>query len=305
MPDEFKLSDVRQFWGKAAREALRGTSGFANDWQWIFGNPTVAAIASVVATARGLQKVTTGSDALDGFIAALLAFLITWAVAYVVRIILVAGGLYIKEHERANNAADALRPRLGVCFLKGTVVPRPEGFRHTSLNVINKSEGFVEGVLPRIIESKFKKDGSTAWRNTSIIASLNLSWCGIPDHHHAQKYSARSLRPEPPELVDFVSGPHTKSKRYSREGLTSLPYPDAPFFEVQIDPAHILSRGVVPYFSEKGTYKFVIQVSAPAAGKPEQLTLFVDWDGDDFVIRSADNEILEPVSDETESIEAV
>jgi hypothetical protein len=84
-----------------------------------------------------------------------------------------------------------------------------------------------------------------------------------------------------------------------------FPFPAEPFFEIQIDPAHILGGGVVPYFSEKGTYKFVVQVSAPSAGKPEQLTLFVDWNGDDFVIRSTENEILEPIGGKTKSLEAI
>jgi hypothetical protein len=53
--------------------------------------------------------------------------------------------------------------------------------------------------------------------------------------------------------------------------------------------------GVLPFFGEKGTYKFVMQVSAPDAGKPEQLTLFIDWSGNDFAVQSADGEILEPV----------
>lgn len=49
----------------------------------------------------------------------------------------------------------------------------------------------------------------------------------------------------------------------------------------EIDNSKLIERyvgvGVLPFFTEKGTYKFVIQVSAPDAGRPEQLTLFVDW----------------------------
>jgi hypothetical protein len=62
------------------------------------------------------------------------------------------------------------------------------------------------------------------------------------------------------------------------------------FFKISIDPTH---SGVRPFFFEKGTYKFVMQVSAPDAGKPEQLTILVDWDEKDITIRSADGKILE------------
>jgi hypothetical protein len=59
----------------------------------------------------------------------------------------------------------------------------------------------------------------------------------------------------------------------------------------------------VPYFAEKGTYRFIMQAYAPDAGKQELLTLLIEWDGADFAIRSANGEILEPRSD-TEEIHA-
>src|SRR5262249_11202827 len=131
----------------------------------------------------------------------------------------------------------------------------------------------------QIIESKFKPE-SKDWESTSIVANMNMSWCGIPDAQKVQKYSARSLPPGS-ELVDFVSGPYSDAET-------------PPWFVIRIDPEHSQLGFVVPVFTTKGVYKFVMQISGPGAGKPEQLTLFVDWNGEDFTIRSVTNEILEP-----------
>src|ERR1700733_2239686 len=291
------------FWRTCAARARVGASEFANDWQWFSGVPLASALATYIVARRG-SDLTTGSPIADGVLAAAAAFLITWLVAFLINLWREAPKMYLEEKKRADDAEERLRPKLDLSFVKGMVVPRPDGHRHTFINVINKSEGFIDGVLPRIIESKFKSDESNVWRNTSIVASLNLSWCSVPEAERPQKYSGRTLRPNPPELVDFVHGPHTRSKRYAREGAV-FPYPEVPFFEIQIDPTHVVGGGVLPYFFKKGIYKFVIQVSASSAGHPVETTLFVEWNGEDFVIRSADNELLEPVNDEAKSLEAV
>jgi len=40
--------------------------------------------------------------------------------------------------------------------------------------------------------------------------------------------------------------------------------------------------------------KKLFRQPTPALGKPEQLTLLVDWNGEDFMIHSANGETLEP-----------
>ena len=117
-----------------------------------------------------------------------------------------------------------------------------------------------------------------------------MSWCALPDDRWQDKYSGMQLQPGS-DLVDFISGPHTEENSADSTNPSGH-YPVDPFFKIRIDPKHV-GVGVLPFFTEKGTYKFVMQVSAPNAGKPEQLTLLVDWNGKDFAIRSTNGEILE------------
>jgi hypothetical protein len=170
---------------------------------------------------------------------------------------------------RIRELEDRLKPRLKLSYAAEKTVMRGPGHRYTFLSVTNESARNIDGVLTKIIESKFKKDGSELWVNTCIIANLNMSWCALPDHRWAAKYSAMQLQPGS-ELVDFISGPHTEANSADTANPSGH-FPTNPFFKIRIDPAHV-GVGVLPFFGEKGTYKFVMQVSAPDAGKPEQLT---------------------------------
>jgi hypothetical protein len=100
----------------------------------------------------------------------------------------------------------------------------------------------------------------------------------LPDGNEA-KYSAWYLPPGK-EIIDFISGPR-RSNTISNIGVHNVPHLG---FAIRIDPdqrAH-----VNPFFWRSGTYKFVMQVSAPNVDKPGRLTLFVDWDGQKITIRS-------------------
>jgi hypothetical protein len=74
-----------RFWWRCTRIGARGSSAFANDWQWLFGIPVVSGVAQYVATQRGVTELSTGLPILDAVIAAFVAFVITWFVAFVAR----------------------------------------------------------------------------------------------------------------------------------------------------------------------------------------------------------------------------
>jgi hypothetical protein len=74
------------FWWMCAKRAFWGNTAFANDWQWVFGIPLVAGLTSWVASQRGSTEVSTGYPIADGFLAALGAFIVTWCVAFLIRI---------------------------------------------------------------------------------------------------------------------------------------------------------------------------------------------------------------------------
>jgi hypothetical protein len=48
-------------------------------------------------------------------------------------------------------------------------------------------------------------------------------------------------------------------------------------------------------FFELGTYRFVMQLSAPNVLDPPRLTLLVEWDGQTATIQSEDGQVLETI----------
>ncbi len=93
---------VFSFWWLCAKSAFWGNSAFANDWQWVVGNPAASALGILIAGYFGIKAVTTGSDIQDNFIAALVAFVITWFVAFLVRLFSLPAKYYCDEKERAD-----------------------------------------------------------------------------------------------------------------------------------------------------------------------------------------------------------
>jgi hypothetical protein len=105
-----------QFWRLCAAFAIRGSSSFANDWQWVIGVPIASFIGVYIAALRGATEVTTGHPILDAFIAALVAFVITWIVAFLIRMIKSAPELYFTEKDRADNLVEKITTKLKAIY---------------------------------------------------------------------------------------------------------------------------------------------------------------------------------------------
>jgi hypothetical protein len=97
------------------RTAAGGNSTFANDWQWVFGNPAVSAFGTAVIAALGAfapslaarfgaSEMTTEMPALDAFIGAFAAFIVTWLVAFSVRLAAAPVNLFYGEKKRADES---------------------------------------------------------------------------------------------------------------------------------------------------------------------------------------------------------
>jgi hypothetical protein len=125
----------------------------------------------------------------------------------------------------------------------------------------------------------FKSKGSDVWEGTSIVARPNMSWGSLPDGNE-KKYSAWDLTPGK-EIIDFISGPRTSNTISGIKAADNVPHLG---FAIRIDPKQ--RKHVNPFFWRFGTYKFVMQVSAPNVDKTGKLTLLVDWDGQKITIRS-------------------
>jgi hypothetical protein len=90
-----------QFWWQCCRIAFKGNSSFANDWQWMFGTPAVTAVGTYFAARNGVTELTTGQPILDAFLVAFAAFVITWSVAFFIRLLRAPVGLLDDQIERA------------------------------------------------------------------------------------------------------------------------------------------------------------------------------------------------------------
>jgi hypothetical protein len=74
------------FWWLCAKRALRGNAPFANDWQWLFGYPAIAIVIWLIgayyAELSGRIEVTLTTGAFGAFVAAVIAYVITWLVSF-------------------------------------------------------------------------------------------------------------------------------------------------------------------------------------------------------------------------------
>jgi hypothetical protein len=186
-----------------------------------------------------------------------------------------------KEDEKLRKEAKQNKPRLKLSYAADKALERADGSKITFLYATNEGQSDVSGAQVKIEQAQFRKDGSDKWEGTSIVSAPICRGGHVPDVE-PQKYSTVPLAPGS-EVIDFISGPHNFKQQ---DGQTRLG------FLIRIDPRHW--GNVNPAFCEKGTYKFVMQASALDIEKPDKLTLLVDWDGTNLVIRSDEpSQILE------------
>jgi hypothetical protein len=124
------MRDFLRFWWRCAQISARGSAPFANDWQWIFGSPTVTAIApSIIAgiatiPSIGWFDVNVEHPILGPFLVAFGAFATTWFVAFFARVVFAPVRL---DKEKTEKIADLekvdrndLQRMLGGMFLGKT-----------------------------------------------------------------------------------------------------------------------------------------------------------------------------------------
>jgi hypothetical protein len=171
------------FWCLCVKNAFWGNTAFANDWQWVFGIPLVSGF-SVWANARfGATAVTTGSPIADGFLGALGAFVVTWAVAFFVRLSNAPVNLYYQEKKKADDLFDRVQPRLSIIYDKSIgpcrdVVTYVDGSKGICFRLQVMNTG-----IPDAIEC-------TAWltkiEQMSHISPFKLFWIGSPAEKMAE-----------------------------------------------------------------------------------------------------------------------
>lgn len=168
------------FWWKCARIAARGSAPFANDWQWVFGNPTIAAIPPTIiagiAANFGWLNVDADHPVLGPFAIAAGAFWVTWWVALAGRILKVAPDLYYAEQKRAADLVHRLSPKISIKYdetippCKATTIfgDRVRGtcFRVEVENIGSTDIDYCEGYLVEVRNVNQPQE----------LGSMNLTW---------------------------------------------------------------------------------------------------------------------------------
>lgn len=110
-PAKAKPETIGIFWKTCVCLAAKGASPFANDWQWFFGYPVYTYItgttlfAAIVGNRTGM---ITGHPGWDTLIAGIAAFVLTWLVAFIGRVVTVAATKF--------NEAEAKSAALGAAL---------------------------------------------------------------------------------------------------------------------------------------------------------------------------------------------
>jgi hypothetical protein len=75
------------YWYGCLKTAVSDNTAFANDWQWLFGVPILAALLWIANRWFGEGTLSIGTDTVGTFIAAFVAFVITWLCALSARLL--------------------------------------------------------------------------------------------------------------------------------------------------------------------------------------------------------------------------
>lgn len=164
-----------QFWWDCSKFAFWGNTAFANDWQWVFGIPALSGVAGYVAVNKGVAELSTGYPILDGFLAALGAFVVTWMVAFLVRLLNAPVDLFHHQKDRADR-------------LEGIPPPKPRS-SDKNLAILQKRYLSDKPALQREILD-YEVDGLQAINDVTLILNgINDSAIRITKvtNRHARK----------------------------------------------------------------------------------------------------------------------
>jgi hypothetical protein len=262
------------------QHAWRGCWTRANELAALLGGGFLAAIlwfSSPALRERGMIEApsTIWGAAIYTAISTAACVILAFAVIFVGRLLVAPVRLYWAERDKAETLLkkEASKPRIKLSYAKPETRNLGGGSRATYLYATNEGKTDVAGAQVKIEESLFRRMGSDTWENTSILVRHNMSW-GDKADDDSQKYAPIQLA-SGSEIIDFIEGPINITNRSTGQTFIG--------FRIRIDPR--LWRNVNPIFVEAGTYKFGMQISALDAER-DNLSLLVDWNGKQLVIRS-------------------
>jgi hypothetical protein len=116
-PSQGKVGDMRKavsYWIKVGGRARKGASEFANDWQWVYGTPALAAVLWLLGKSFGGADMTLPQDAFGAFLAALFAFALTWTVKFAIELVTIPAKMDQEWRDRLERKNSAIRDMINV-----------------------------------------------------------------------------------------------------------------------------------------------------------------------------------------------
>jgi hypothetical protein len=255
-----------RFWRDCICFAIRGSSAFANDWQWIFGIPLATGLSTTIATWRGVSELTTGHPIVDGIIAAFGAFLFTWLFAVFLRTLKAAPTMFFREKDRADQLTLEIQPKLKLSFdpALGCLVDSPvqEWFEaaDTHKMVLARETRTIFARIRVDALSKTKVRECSAFL-TEIETKQGDAFVRYPIHDPVQLDQGSAaetiIAPKVPRFWDFIK-------------IDKLPNS----FPVFPGRTLLTMRDI---FKEVGTYR--LKLAVVGEGVVEEIALEMHWNG--------------------------
>jgi hypothetical protein len=193
------MENFVRFWWECALRASHQGASFANNWQWVFGIPLVAGMASYAAGKWTMGMTVFGNPIADGIAAAFAAFVITWTARFLFQFVRAPVFRFNEQKMRA----DALEQRL-IPKISGKYDPTIEPCKSDvvfgggiqgvcfRLVVVNMGETDIDDCEGRLIEAR-------DINRRQEIGTWNLTWA------NPQQSRVIKLIRGIPEYLDIVN----------------------------------------------------------------------------------------------------
>ncbi len=151
------------FWYQCARAAFRENTSFANNWAWAVGVPITIGLSAGIAAWTGSANLSTGNGIAGGSLVALGAFLVTWSIRFVARLLNEPVGQVHALKFRIERYEPAIEGRNGRIALEAKKTSSSDDFAVVATITIAKPANDVV-LLGQWAEAVFYVDGTARWK---------------------------------------------------------------------------------------------------------------------------------------------
>ena len=225
------IREIFRFWFKTACIAARGNVAQANDWQWVVANPIWQSVGGfAVGALIGYMAPDTVRTVLLGymapdtaysvFLSGFAGFIITWLLAFFVRLMTTPAKRYIELERDLNDLKDRLATRLSLRFTPaeaGTECvhhPVPAS-THARVVAYNNSEAIpLDGCEARLESVSYRKSDGQPFEGLLHFSPVNLAWSGLAWVSPEKKLGAIRLQPRVRQPIDVIQAIEHEGRPY-------------------------------------------------------------------------------------------